>query len=467
MTTDRELDHLLRRHNRASFGKAATAALMSLFAWVLVPAFVCTVWFLYSRIFVGRSSLPPTLLWTLVYPALNAPVFLWRVLFRSELNYDAHGGIWTLVFWPAYLTAEAITQWRTTERFSPGDRALAQSLMLRSHAAGPNGIPHPPAGREQKIVERLEALGAVRVLHTGSLRVIRRDPDAPGGMAGPLLKSDMPPIGLIAGGGQLPLLEARGMRAAGRRIIGIGLAGQYDPALPELCDFFAEISPLRPGSWARRLRHHGAFEAVMVGHVQKTRLYNPWDILRNCPDLTALHLLFVKMRHDRRSQGLLGALADTLLEKGLLLVSTTDHIPDHLATRGPMTRRSPSEDQLRDIRFALPVLRGLNELDIGQGLCVKGGDVIALEAMEGTDRMIARAGELCRRGGWTLVKGCDATKDLRFDVPTIGVATIGNLKAAGAGCLAVVAGRTIFVDKPAVLAAAEKAGIAVFGVELE
>jgi DUF1009 family protein len=274
------------------------------------------------------------------------------------------------------------------------------------------------------------------------------------------------PVGLIAGGGQLPLLEARGIRAAGRPVVGLGLSGQYDPELPALCDRFDTCAVLRLGGWVRRLRRMGAVEAVMVGRVGKTLMYSPRQIALNLPDLTVAKMWFRTLRNDRRSQRLLDVLAETLEDRGVTLIDTTRYIPDHLATAGPMTQHRPGDAAKADIQFGLPVLRQMHDLDLGQAIAVKGRDVVAVEAIEGTNAMIRRAGRLARRSGWTLLKGATPGKDLRFDVPTVGLETIETLRQAGAVCMALAAGRVIMVDKPQVIAAADAARIAVVGVKV-
>lgn len=274
------------------------------------------------------------------------------------------------------------------------------------------------------------------------------------------------PIGLIAGGGMLPIIEARGMRAAGRRVVCVGLADQYDPSLPGLCDAFAEAGIIRLGRWIRLLRRWGASEAVMVGYVRKLRMYEPWRLIRQMPDLRAARLYYRTLRRDKRNQTLLAAVADELSASGVRLIDTTRYIAEHMAGEGVLTRRAPTAAQSADIAFGRPILAGVIELDIGQSLAVRDCDVLAVEAVEGTDAMIARAGELCRRGGWTLIKAAGPSKDRRFDVPTIGVNTIKNLARAGAGCVAIEAGAVILIDRPAVLAAADAAGIVIVGVRL-
>ncbi|MEM6458783.1 MAG: UDP-2,3-diacylglucosamine diphosphatase LpxI [Planctomycetota bacterium] len=280
------------------------------------------------------------------------------------------------------------------------------------------------------------------------------------------------PLGLIAGNGRLPLYTARAMRDAGRRVVAVGLAGQYRDDLPPLCDTFRGVGVLRVGRWARALRRQGVSDAVMIGGVNKSRLmYMPMArrLLTMCPDWTTARLWYRVLRHDRRSQTVMTAIADALADAGVRLMDSTTYLPEHLADAGPMTRRRPTPGQLADIDFGWPTLMEMNRLEVGQAIAVRDRDVVAVEAIEGTDAMIARAGELTgsRKNdgtGWTLLKGAGPDKDLRFDVPTVGVATIERLAAAGAGCLAVDPGRVILLDKPAILAAADAANLAVYGV---
>jgi len=272
----------------------------------------------------------------------------------------------------------------------------------------------------------------------------------------------------------LPLLTARGIRAAGRRVVAVGMAGQYAPEFPEACDEFRKVGVLRVGEWNRKLRRMGARQAVMVGGVDKAALvYMPlWKrAMVTRPDWVALRLWYRVLRHDRRSQTLLTAIADESKRVGIELMDSTHYIPQHIADAGVMTRRQPTTAQQADIDFGWPILMDMNNLEIGQAIAVRSRDVIAVEAIEGTDATIARAGGLVggqsRRedGGWTLLKGAGPKKDLRFDVPTVGLQTITGLKNAGAGCLAVDAGRVIFIEKQAVLDAADAANIAVVGVD--
>ncbi|MEM7627059.1 MAG: UDP-2,3-diacylglucosamine diphosphatase LpxI [Planctomycetota bacterium] len=282
------------------------------------------------------------------------------------------------------------------------------------------------------------------------------------------------PIGIIAGDGMLPTMVARGIRAAGHRVVAAGMTGQYRDDFPAECDEFVRVGVLRVGEWARKLRRRGVSRAIMVGGVDKASLmYMPfWKrMLVMRPDWIVAKLWYRVLRHDKRSQTLLTAVANELSRAGLELMDSTRYIPDHMSHEGVMTDRQPTASQRDDIAFGWPILMNMNDLEIGQAIAVRDHDVVAVEAVEGTDAMIRRAGELAGHrskkedGGWTLLKGAGEKKDLRFDVPTIGLQTIEGLKAAGAGCLAVDAGRVIFIEKEKVLAAADAAGIAIVGVK--
>ncbi len=272
-------------------------------------------------------------------------------------------------------------------------------------------------------------------------------------------------MGVIAGQGRLPCIVAEGARAAGLRVVGLGLAGQYLPEFPGLCDEFREAALLRLGGWAAKLRRMGASRAVMVGRVDKAAsVHDPFRVFRQVPDLTTALVWYRRLRHDRRSPAILAAVADTLARRGVTLIDSTTHIPDHMATEGVMTRTQPTAEQRADIAFAWPIFAQALTLDIGQAMAVRERDVLAVEAIEGTDRMIERAGQVCRRAGWTLLKGARATHDRRADVPTIGEPTVRAVHNAGGRCIALAAGDVIVIDKPKVIALADSLGVAIVGV---
>ncbi|KKL46409.1 hypothetical protein LCGC14_2345850 [marine sediment metagenome] len=272
------------------------------------------------------------------------------------------------------------------------------------------------------------------------------------------------PIGLIAGSGRLPMLVAQGIRRAGDRLVVVGIRGQADPALKGLAESFHWAGIVRVGRWIRLLRRGGVRRAVMVGGVRKAAMYSPLRLLRYVPDVRTLRMWYRKCRHDHRDGVLLLAVTDELASEGIEIMSSVEYCQEHLADEGLMTRTPVPRGAAKDAQFGFEIARRSAELDIGQAVAVKEGDIIAVEAMEGTEEMIRRAGQLCRQGGWTLVKVARPNQDMRFDVPTVGPDTIRQLKAARAGCLVLEAGRTLVLDKPETLDLADDMGIAVLGV---
>ena len=270
-------------------------------------------------------------------------------------------------------------------------------------------------------------------------------------------------MGLIAGEGVFPFLVARGARAAGRQVVCAAFAGHAWPELVSECDGFRWVSVVRVSSWIRHLREAGCSEAIMVGRVAKTRIYDRWRYFRYIPDLRGLRIIWRTLRRDKRPQVILNALINELASAGITLIDSTQYCTEHLATAGVMTRRQPTETQWQDIRFGYEVCRTISRLDIGQSIAVVDRDVIAVEAVEGTNAMIDRAGALCRCGGWTLIKVANTSHDMRVDVPTVGTTTIEKLAAARAGCLVLEAGKTIVLEKSKVLELADRYKIAVVG----
>ena len=282
---------------------------------------------------------------------------------------------------------------------------------------------------------------------------------------------DPPPpptaIGLIAGGGRLPIIVAQGLREAGHPVHGLGLSRQYDPELPPLCSTFRDVGLLRIGSWISAFSRLGVRHAIMVGKVDKARImHDPWRLLKYVPDVRTVRAWY-RSKHtsrDKRSYAVLTMVAEELDRSGVQLIDSTIPIPDQLASSGVMTTRQPTPAQRSDVEFVWPLLMEVLRLDIGQAIAVRDRDVIAVEAVEGTDRMIERTGEVCKTVGWTLVKGARAGHDRRADVPTVGVNTIRNLHAHGGRCLALAAGDVIMVDRPQMLELADRLGVAVVGV---
>jgi len=267
-------------------------------------------------------------------------------------------------------------------------------------------------------------------------------------------------LGIIAGSGRFPFMVADGARRAGCRVTVVALHGFADPALCGHADAFHWAGLARPGRWIRLLKKQNVCEVILAGAVKKTAMYGRFRLLRLLPDLTALRIWFHELK-DKRNDAVLAAVADELAKHGIVMQDCTQYTRESLAPEGVLTHTKPTPAQLREADFGWKIAKELGRLDIGQTVAVKETEVIAVEAIEGTDRMIERAGQLCPRGGWTLVKVAKPNQDMRFDVPTIGPETIANLARNGAKMLVIEAERTMLVDRDAIVAAAMREGIVI------
>lgn len=263
----------------------------------------------------------------------------------------------------------------------------------------------------------------------------------------------------------MPILVARGIHKAGGEVCAIGLSDQYLPELINHCDYFKKVGVTRLGQWIKCLHRWHITEAVMAGGVAHTKKYHRFQFLHNIPDWRAAKLWYLKLRHDRRTGAVLTALAEELSKNGVHLIDNRKYIPDHLATVGLMTSKEVSRDIQQDIDFGWPLFLRTVELGIGQAMAVRGRDVIAIEAAEGTNAMITRAGELCGKRPWVFFKTCNNKHDMRADVPTIGVETVENLHKAGGCAMILGSQRVIMVDRPDVIIKANKLGITILGID--
>jgi DUF1009 family protein len=259
-------------------------------------------------------------------------------------------------------------------------------------------------------------------------------------------------------------LVADGARRAGLKVICVGLVDNAENSLANEVDVFYRVAIARPGSWIRKLRKHNVTRTIMVGRVAKSRLFTPWRILRYMPDWRAIRIYYWRLRgKDKLDDSLLGALADELATGSIILENSTMYCKEHLATEGLMTKRQPSSSVEGDIEFGWQIVKRLGELDIGQAIAVKEKEVLAVEAIEGTEEMIKRAGQFCKSGGWTLIKVSKPGQDIRFDVPCVGPDTVRSLAENGGKYLVVEAGKTIIIDKPETIKLADQLGIAILG----
>jgi DUF1009 family protein len=271
------------------------------------------------------------------------------------------------------------------------------------------------------------------------------------------------PIGLVAGYGRFPILFAEAAQARGLAVACVAIRHEADPALARLCQSFEWNGVSKVGRAIRYCRRWGCRKVVFAGKIHKNVIYTPGRLFQLLPDLRTLHI-FYRAAQDRRDDSLTLAIVNEFERDGMRIASALDYCPELLVKPGFLTRRRPTAAEWKDVRFGWTMAKEMGRLDIGQSVAVKDLNTIAVEAIEGTDRCIERAGLLCRAGGWTLVKVAKPQQDMRFDVPTIGVDTITNLRQAGARVLAIEAGRTIILDEPEVLALADRHGIAVVSV---
>lgn len=266
----------------------------------------------------------------------------------------------------------------------------------------------------------------------------------------------MPPLGLIAGNGRFPFLLADEARRCGREVVAAAIEGETDPTLADHVD---QLRWLKLGQIRRTidiLKEFGATEAVMAGQVKHASIFD----LRHL-DATAVKILATLP--DKKTDTILGAVADAFAKEGIRFQSSIAYLSHLLAAAGAMTRGRPSGDQKRDIAFGFKTAKAVAGLDLGQTVCVKDQAVLAVEAIEGTDACIRRAGEF--QAGFTVVKVAKPRQDLRFDVPVIGRRTLEALTAARAAVLAVEAGKTLFFDRDEFLKGADAAGLVIVGVE--
>ena len=267
------------------------------------------------------------------------------------------------------------------------------------------------------------------------------------------------PLGLIAGNGRFPFLAAAGARRAGRHVVALAIREETAPELEAEVDELHWVGLGQLGRAIDILRRAGAREALMAGQVKHRQIFS--DVV---PDLKLVGVLARLALQNTDS--LIGAVADALSREGITLLPSVAFLGDQLATKGAMTRRRPRRDERADVEYGETVARALARMDLGQTAVVKKRAAVALEAMEGTDEVIRRAGRLAG-AGVTVVKVSKPGQDMRFDVPVVGRGTLESMAEAGASVLAVDAGRTLMIDKPAFLDAAETAGVAVWGLEPE
>jgi DUF1009 family protein len=275
-------------------------------------------------------------------------------------------------------------------------------------------------------------------------------------------------IGLIAGWGRYPIVVAQTLRSQGFRVYCLAIKDHADPALRGWCDDYREVGLGKLGAAIRYFRRNRVMRATMAGKIHKVVLFQKFAWLKHLPDWRCACTFYphwVSKTKDRKDDTLLGAVIDAYARDGIQFAPATEFAPELLVKAGNLTSRSPSGGQWKDIQFGWQLAKEMGRLDVGQSVAVKGRAVLAVEAVEGTDECIRRAGQLCPQGGFTVVKVAKPQQDMRFDVPTIGVGTIETLVASGAAVLAIEADKTIVLDRDDVVRAADRHKLIVVAVD--
>src|SRR3954469_24222041 len=262
--------------------------------------------------------------------------------------------------------------------------------------------------------------------------------------------------GLIAGNGKFPFLVAEGARRAGVQLAVAAIKEETDPAIERVAERVTWVGIGQLGRMIRFFKREGVEKAIMAGQGKHVQIFSG-----ALPDLRMLKMLVSLPR--RNTDALIGGVARELAREGIELIDSTYFLQDHLPQAGTLTRRLPDERERGDIEYGLEVAREIARLDLGQTIVVRARACVAIEAMEGTDATVRRAGELAR-GRLTVVKVAKPGQDMRFDVPVVGTPTIQAMIEAGATCLCITAGKTLMFDREEMLRLANEMRISVIAV---
>ena len=261
--------------------------------------------------------------------------------------------------------------------------------------------------------------------------------------------------GLIAGNGQFPFLVVEGARKTGMSLAVVAIKEETDQRINDVADNLTWVGIGQLGKMISFLKDNGVTQAIMAGQVKHVQIFSG-----AMPDVRMVKMLWNLPR--RNTDALIGGVANELAKDGIELIDSTIFDKDHLATEGPLTKRKPSDIEQENISYGLHIADELGRLDLGQTVVVRGKACVAVEAMEGTDATIKRAGELAN-GKLTVVKVAKPDQDMRFDVPVVGVPTIQTMIEAGATCLSITAGKTLIFDRAEMLDLADQNKICVVG----
>jgi len=267
----------------------------------------------------------------------------------------------------------------------------------------------------------------------------------------------MEKIGLIAGNRRFPILFSEAAKKKNCSIVAVAIKGDTSRKLNNYVDKIYWISLYEFGRLFEIFKSEGITKVAMAGQISPYRLFSK-DINRN----EELKDLLTSIK-DKRADTIFGAMAQKLSAAGLELIDSTIFIQDLLPKKGTLTKRQPKFSEWEDVYFGLDLAKAVACLDIGQTVAVKHKAIVAVEALEGTDNLIRRAGKITR-GNFVVVKVSKPKQDVRFDMPVVGLNTIKNIIKAKGACLAIEAAKTIFLDKEASVKLADKKGISVVAV---
>ena len=260
-------------------------------------------------------------------------------------------------------------------------------------------------------------------------------------------------IGLIAGGGQFPLMIAEAAKRQGLHMVAVAHTGETDPSIAHLVDEIVWVRLGQVGRLIKTFHKNHVHQAIMAGTINKKRMFE--DVK---PDLKGLSLITkLSVFHD---DDILVSLARELEKEGIEIISSTTHLPGLLAQPGCYTKRKPSKSEKQDIAFGWDVAKELGRLDIGQCVVVRRRTVLALEAIDGTDETIQRGGKIAKEKA-VVVKVSKPRQDLRFDVPSVGLETVKVMSRVKASVLAVEAGKTLMFNRPEMVSYANQTGISI------
>jgi UDP-2,3-diacylglucosamine hydrolase len=276
-----------------------------------------------------------------------------------------------------------------------------------------------------------------------------------------LKQSKKPPIGLLAGSGRFPITFAQKARSLGIPVVCVGIRNEASAELVGLVNRFYWSGVARLGRMIRCFKREGVGRIVMAGKITKSVMHTPWLVFSVLPDWRTLRFWFFSRRPDNRDDTLLLQMIEEFKKDGLQFESALTLCPELLVQPGVLTRRKPTSREEDDIAFGWELAKEMGRLDVGQSVCVRDRAALAVEAIEGTDRAITRAGELCRSGEFVVVKVAKPQQDMRFDVPTVGCATIETMHKARASVLAIESGKTIVLDLMETISLANHYGISI------